>query len=363
MTERMYAVVMAGGKGRRFWPLSAGRRPKQMLALAGPRPLVAMSVDRLRGLIPSERVFVITGADLTEPVAELLPELPRENIVGEPCGRDTAAACALGLALVRRRDPAAAFCVLTADHVIADVERFQTTLRDAFATAFAENTLTTIGITPAFASTGFGYIECGASLERPGATRFYRARRFVEKPEKSVAQDYVKAGNFYWNSGMFVWTVQAFATALRNCRPPLADMAERLDETVDTPRFASALAREYQALEKISIDYAVMEHADNIAMARGDFGWDDIGSWPAVAAYFDKDADGNVREGRCATLDCAGNLVFSRAGDRLTALVGVRDMVVVQTDKATLICPKERAQDVKGLVETLERQGDNEDVL
>ncbi len=363
MTDASYAVIMAGGKGQRFWPASTDARPKQLLALSGDRPLVANSVDRLQGLIPPERILIVTRADLVEPIAACNPGLPRENIVGEPCGRDTAAACALGLALVKRRDPKAAFAILTADHVIRDVPGFHTALRDCFRLALTEDVLVTMGIVPAFASTGFGYIECGDAIVSHSETGFFRARRFVEKPDRPAAERYRAAGNYFWNSGMFVWSVSAFEKALRAHRPPLAAMAERLAATDGADRFAALLEKEYAGLDRISVDYAVMEKADNIVMARGDFGWDDIGSWSAIATYCEADADGNALVGRGAALDAKNTLVFARDTERVTALIGVRDLVVVHTDRATLICPKDRAEEVKAMTDLLKSRGGFEDVL
>ncbi len=351
MENNCYAVILAGGKGERFWPLSTSRTPKQVLSLFGGRTLLAMAVDRLKGLLPPERVFVITSADLVEVTRDAAPMLPAQNIIGEPVGRDTAAACALGLALVKAHDPKAAFAILTADHIMGDLDIFQNTLRQSFALALREDVLVTIGIQPANPSTAYGYVDAGDVHQELSGVTFHQARKFVEKPNLATAEKYLAAGNYFWNAGMFIWSVAAFERALTAFRPPLAAMVERLIPHAGKSGFYEALAGEYGPLEKISVDYAIMEHARNIVMARGTFAWDDVGSWPALANHFAKDAEGNVRIGACEQVDASGNVVVSN--HRLTALLGVHDLVVVQSEGATLICPKDRAQDVKKLVTLL----------
>jgi mannose-1-phosphate guanylyltransferase len=361
MDTHLYAVIMAGGKGERFWPLSTSRRPKQVLSLVGGKPLIQMAVERLDGLIPPERVFVVTSADMAEPIRRHAPALPPANVIGEPAPRDTAAACALGMAAVGAHDPEGVMCVLTADHVIGNHAVFHATLRDAAQVARTQHALVTIGIPPAEPSTGFGYIEGGDPVPYTGATEFVKARRFVEKPDAATAQAYVASGNFYWNSGMFVWTVDAFRHALRRHRPRLLDMVEQVVPHIGRADCAAVLERAYADLEKISIDYAVMEKAGNIIMARGAFSWNDVGSWPALENHFPRNADGNVVLGQGEAVDAEHNIVVSH--ERLTALVGVRDLVVVQAPGATLICHKERAQDVKAMVRKLAQHGAYDELL
>lgn len=356
MLKNAYAMIMAGGRGERFWPLSTSRRPKQLLRLVGSKPMIVAAVDRLKGVVPEDHIFIITNADLVHATADVIPSLPRENIVGEPFGRDTAAAVALGMVLVRHRDLKAAFCVLTADHVIGDVALFRKTLIEGLKRAAAEDVLVTIGIKPAFPSTGFGYIETGRKLAETRGIEFREAKRFVEKPDFRTAKKYLRTGRFFWNSGMFIWSVRSIENAFRQHRPPLFEMARRLARDAGTRAFFPAVRREYRKLERISIDYAVMEKSRNIVMAKGIFAWDDVGSWPALENHLDRDAAGNVVIGACEALDSSGNVVVSN--ERLTALIGVRDMVVVQAGGATLVCPKDRAQEVKKLVKQL-RQRDS----
>ncbi len=361
MNENRYAVIMAGGKGERFWPLSRAERPKQVLSLVGGRPMLAQAVDRLKGFIPPERVLVITNASLVDVSREAAPELPPENIIGEPFGRDTAAACALAAAIVKARCPDGSFCILTADHVMKNIPLFQQTLKEGFDQAETNASLVTIGIKPTFASTGFGYIKCGDALATDGDVSFFKAERFVEKPAVDIAQSYVDAGNFFWNSGMFIWSAEILLKSLGMYEPPLLAMAEAMQAVVDSDAFDSKLEEEYGKLEKISIDYALMEKADNIVTACGTFGWYDVGSWPALEDHFEKDDSSNVVIGDGKLIDANGNIVVSE--NRLTALIGVEDLVVVQAENATLICPKDRAQEVKAMVQLLDADGGYGSVL
>ncbi len=346
-----YAIIMAGGKGERFWPASTAKRPKQLLALVGEKTLLAQAVDRLEGLIPPQNIFVITNRELVKEAQKAAPMLPPGQIIGEPVGRDTAAAIALGAALIAARDPAATFCVLTADHVIGNRPLFQRTLREGLKLASKLDILITIGIQPTFPSTGFGYVEAGDVLAENNGITIHKARRFVEKPDLPTAEEYVKSGHYFWNGGMFIWSLASLYKALGQFRPQLLPMTERVAKARTPAQLEAAMDAEYPKLEKISVDYALMEKANNIAMIRGTFPWDDVGSWPALENHLPKDPDGNTTVGTCESYDATGNIVVSR--DRLTALIGVRNLVVVQTGEVTLVCPKARAQDIKKLVEKL----------
>ena len=361
MDTKRYAVILAGGRGERFWPLSTSKRPKQLLNLVGEGTLLAQAVNRLAGLIPPERVLVITNADLVEASCAAAPMLPRGNVIGEPIGRDTAAAVALAAALVKARDPEAVFAILTADQVIGDIALFQTTLRTSLDIAASHRHLVTMGIAPTQPSTAFGYIERGPLQEEREGCRYFNAVRFVEKPNLERAQDYLASGRYLWNSGMFIWSVRSIEDALRKHRPVLGELVAEFADAARAGRLAETLARVYPTLEKISIDYAVMEKADNILVAEGRFSWDDVGSWTALENHFPKDAAGNVVVGESATYDAAGNIVYSR--DRVTALVGVRDLVVVQADGVTLVCHRDQAQNIKKLIEVVRQTGRHTELL
>ncbi len=356
-----YAVILAGGKGERFWPLSTSRKPKQLLSLVGERPLLAQAVERLAGLVPPENVFVITNRDLVEGCCEAAPELPRENVIGEPIGRDTAAAVALGAALVKARDPDGSFCVLTADHVIGDVTVFQATLKAALDLASREDVLITIGIPPTEPSTGYGYIEAELEVAKDKGVRFLKAKRFVEKPDLERARTYVASDRFFWNSGMFIWSVKSLEKQLAVHTPHLVHLIDRMAKVAGTPAFGAELEKAYSTLAKISIDYALMEKAPNIVMARGAFSWDDVGSWTALENHFKKDTEANVIEGQVRIHESKANIVYSR--NHMTALVGVDNVIVVQAEGVTLVCAKDKAQDIKKLVEQLRREGGFEGIL
>lgn len=361
MNKRFYAVILAGGRGERFWPLSTSRLPKQLLSLVGGKPLLTRAFERLKGLIPPSHVYVITNRDLVAATRRAVPAVPRQNIIGEPIGRDTAAAIAVGGALVSARDRDAVFCVLTADHVIGDLDVFRRTLRASMELGLLEEVLVTIGIKPAEPSTAYGYIESSTAMDSRRGVAFRRVQRFVEKPDLENARRYCASARYFWNSGMFIWSARSLEKALVRHGPALAHMMADLRLRAGTRGFASALERHYNALEKISIDYALMERADHIVVAEGEFAWDDLGSWTALENQLPTDALGNVVLGSCASLASAGNIVVSKG--RLTALIGVTDMIVVQAGRVTLVCPKGRAQDVKKMVERLRASGKHGGVL
>lgn len=359
--SKRFAVIMAGGKGERFWPLSTSKHPKQLLALVGDKPLIAQAVDRLEGLVPPENVFVVTNADLVEATREAAPLLPPENIVGEPIGRDTAAAVACGGALVKARDEKGVFAILTADQVMGDLDVFSATLKGGMDLAEQNDILVTIGIEPAYPSTGFGYIESGADFATEQGIEFRKANRFVEKPDEATASEYLASGRFYWNSGMFIWSVPSLEKAFSAHCPEMSKLMDTLAGYAKEEKITEGMETTYPGLGKISIDYALMEKADNIIMACGTFAWDDVGSWPALESHFDQDAGGNTRIGQVETLDAEGNIVLSN--DRLTAVIGVKDLIVVQAEGVTLVCPKDRAQDIKQMVIGLREKGGYDELL
>ena len=356
-----YAIIMAGGKGERFWPLSTARRPKQLLALAGGKPLIVQAVDRLAGVVPPERVLIVTNESLVVPIREMLGEGSSVGVLGEPVGRDTAAAIAVGAAWVRRRDPSGVFCVMTADHIIGDLPIFRDTLTRGLELCSENEVLMTMGIAPSEPSSAYGYIEAGEVWKTSGGIEFFKARRFVEKPDGVTAKGYVESRRYAWNSGMFVWSVSSIQNAFAKFRPVLAEKIESWSACLDDAALQRQLEKDFPALEKISIDYAVMEKANNIVVCRGAFAWDDVGSWPALESHLPKDGDGNASTGDVETLDSANNIVVSEG--RLTALVGVKDLVVVQADGVTLVCDKSRSQEIKALLAKLRAQKNRDAIL
>ena len=357
-----FVIIMAGGRGERFWPLSREKMPKQLLTLLGKRSFLQSAVDRVLPLVPAKNIFIITNTAQVAEVRKQLPKLPKDNVVAEPVGRDTCAAVTLGAALVGARSTTGVMAVLPADHVIPDEKKFQQVLSDAFDVAAQGQAIVTIGIKPAEPSTGYGYIQVGEALPPPqGAkkykTTFFRAERFVEKPHFDKALEYVNSGQYRWNAGMFVWSFVTVTEGLQKHQPEMYAACQRWFKVANQPaKLAKVLAKEYPGIKKTSIDYALMEHAQNVIVADGAFEWDDLGSWTALARHLKADPEGNCAVADFIHVDAARNIIFdARTKDRRTpiAVVGLRDSILVQTDDAVLLAHKSQAQKVKELVKKL----------
>ena len=354
MSNSTYVLILAGGSGERFWPLSRRAKPKQLLKLLSDHTLLEDTFNRLTGFVPPERVLILTNQDQEAAVRALMTQLPPENIVAEPAKRDTAAAIALAVGWVARRDSSATMLVLPADHVIRDAEAFRRDLGAAARAAEETGALVTIGIKPTWACPGFGYIELGektplknqASADGKNQPAVYNVRRFREKPAPELAQVFFEQGNYRWNAGMFAWTLPAVLRELSAQIPVLADFVSQIRGAKD---FTVELANRFPTLQKISIDYAIMENAARVLVLEAGFDWDDVGSWTAVAAYLNKDADENATNCEVTTLDARENIVFSDRPGTI-ALLGVKDLIVVQTGDAILICNKYEAERIKQIV-------------
>ena len=352
-TEHAYAVVMAGGAGTRFWPMSRSHRPKQLLALGGTdEPLIAATVRRIRPLVAPERVLVVTSKHLVEQIAESLPELPRENILAEPIGRNTAPCVAWATHVVRRRDPNAVLIVLAADHYIGDEAGYVETVKRATHVA-SEGEIVTVGIKPTRAETGYGYLELGEKIH----DGVFKAARFVEKPNQERAKEFLSAGNYLWNSGMFFFRVDVMAREIEKQLPELdKGIAEYMHFVDEAGHSETAAKKMFAALPSISIDHGVMEKAARVMVVPGDFGWSDVGSWTTAWELAQKSAEGNSLSDFAVNVDAHNNFVRAPAG-KLIALVGVHDLVVVDTGDTLLVIPRERAQDVREVVERLKSGG------
>jgi mannose-1-phosphate guanylyltransferase len=345
------AVVMAGGQGTRFWPRSRRNRPKQFLAMAGTETLLNQTVNRLKPDFVPEQICILTTKALAEETRRMLPELPPENILAEPEGRNTAPCLALALVTLEQRDPDALMVVLSADHWIGDDAVFLSDIQLAAGHAVSEHDLITFGIKPSHPETGYGYIET------EGQGSVLRAKSFREKPPLETALQYVASGHHFWNAGMFAWTLRDLrAELMQHCPEVLVP----LDDWVSAGAAPGALPAAYEALPKLSIDYALMEKSRKVAVVPARFRWSDVGSWPAVAQFLDPDPSGNVVQGQALLLDSARCAIFG--GRRLIAGLGLEDLIVVDEEDALMLCRADRAQDVKWLVDALKAQG-REDLL
>jgi len=357
-----YVIIMAGGRGERFWPVSREATPKQLITLIGGRSFLQQAVDRVLPLVPIENILIITNAVQAPTVRKQLPELPKDNVIAEPVGRDTCAAVALGAAVVGARSTTAVMAVLPADHVIPEEKKFRQVLADAFDVASRGQVIVTIGIHPSTPETGYGYIRSGNRLPapagaKPGKTAFFKAERFVEKPDLATAERYLAEGNHRWNAGMFVWSFVTISNALEKHQPEMDAACHRwFAAAAKSPAaLAKVLAKEYPGIRKISIDFALMEKAKNVVVADGAFSWDDLGAWPALARHVKQDAEGNAAVADFLHVDSARNIVYDARtkGRTPITLVGMKDSIIVLTDDSTLVAAKGEAQKIKELVKKL----------
>ncbi len=352
-----YAVVMAGGSGTRFWPLSRRRHPKQLLELFGRGSLLEQTVARLRSLIPPERTYVYTNELIRQEVCRRLPRVPRAQIVAEPASRNTAPTLGVAAHEILRRDPDGLMVVLPADQVITKTAGFLRVLRAGCEVAQEKGKSVVIGLKPTRPETGFGYVKVGARESRLHGQEVYRVEKFTEKPPLALAKRYVASRRYLWNGGMFIWRA---ATLLDNFAKHQPGMARQLEELAKAggARSAKNFRRLFPRFKKISIDYAIMEKISNIHAVAADIAWNDVGSWAVVYDLSAKDPEGNVRPERSLSLDSRGNMVMARRS--FVATVGVQNLVIVETDDALLVCPRDRSQDVGKVVQALEAAGRRE---
>ncbi len=356
-----FVIIMAGGRGERFWPLSREKMPKQLIKLLGKKSFLQEAVERVLPIVPAKNIFIITNTAQVAEVRKQLPKLPKDNVVAEPIGRDTCAAVTLGAALVGARSTTGVMAVLPADHVIPEEKKFQQVLSDAFDVAAKGQAIVTIGIKPTEPATGYGYIQTGNVLPpvagaKKTKTTFFKAERFVEKPNYETALDYVNSGQYRWNAGMFVWSFITVTNGLEKHQPEMFAACQRWFKVANNPpKLAKVLAKEYPAITKISIDFALMEKAQNVICADGAFEWDDLGAWPAIARHVKQDAEGNAAVADFIHVDAARNIIYDARTKNRTPIcvVGLRDSILVQTDDAVLLAHKSQAQKIKDMVKKL----------
>ena len=350
-----YALILAGGSGQRFWPVSRDALPKQLLKLFGEKTLLELTVERLKGIVPTQNILILTNTQQEATVRKLLPKLPKENIIAEPEKRDTAPAIAVGVGWVAAREPSATMMVLPADHLIQDEEAFKKVLQASAFAAESSGALVTIGIKPTWPCPSYGYVERGRRALLNGMDEdiaVYEVVRFREKPNPDLAEHFINQGNFTWNAGMFIWTLPAIFSELSRHAPVLADFVAEVRKSKD---FAATISKQFGKLPKLSIDYALMEKASRVLNVEATFDWDDVGNWTSVGRYLEEDKNGNQHNCKLAQFEASGNIVFSQTNHHV-ALLGVQDLIVVPAKDAILIASKSHAESIKKLVDTLPQE-------
>ncbi len=354
----MYAVILAGGKGKRFWPHSRTSRPKQFLDLTGEGSMLAVTFQRLTGFIPPERILLLTLEEHLPVVRDELPTLSSDNIFAEPVGRNTAPSLAVGAAIVRERGGDAPMLCCPADHLIGDPATFREIVNAAGIVAAERDVLVTFGITPRYPATGYGYVEADSKTEKQDDHPFHRVLKFHEKPDEAQADEYLRRKSFFWNSGIFTWRPSVYLSAWERFLPEGVEPLRRIVDSLMNGNGDETVAVEYPRMPAISVDYGILEKADNVIVFPTDPGWNDVGSWDALFDILPSDEHGNIGEGIRETIDASGNLFFNRHG--MTAAIGVEDIIVVVDNGTVLVCKRGQSQRVRDLIDRLEQKGRNE---
>lgn len=348
-----HVIVMAGGKGERFWPLSRTQWPKQFLTIAGERSMLQMTIDRLRKLVPLENILIVTHKNYESIVTEQLPEVTRENIMLEPVGRDTAACIGLAAYKIGKNSPGSELLIVPADHHVEDDEQFLKCIEQGREVLRETRGIVTLGIKPSYPETGYGYMQ--VDKEKDQIFNGYKVERFLEKPNQETAELFIQQPNYYWNSGMFLWHADTIESMIREFLHDLHNGLEMIRPALGTSDERTVMERVYPRLPAISIDYGVMEKADNIYMIPCDFGWNDVGSWGALDKIVERDMYDNVIQGNVLNIDTHDCIIHS-VGDKLIATLGIQDIVIVDTEDITLVCSKDKSQHIKELIKELKKQ-------
>ena len=343
-----FAVIMAGGIGARFWPRSKKQSPKQLLKIVGDSTMIQETVRRIHGLVPKENILIVTNEVQKPGIIEQLPEIPIENIIVEPFGRNTAACIGLASIIIQKRSPDAVTFIMPADHIIKDSDKFLETLKTAAKFSSENKGLVTIGIQPTRPETGYGYIQID---EDSGKDDVYKVLTFAEKPNYATAVNFIKSGDFFWNSGMFIWKIDTILEEIKLLMPDLYEGLIKIKEQINNPDFHNILSEVYGHLKSISIDYGIMEKSDKVFLVKGQFSWSDVGSWEAVYELSEKDNDGNVKVGTVYTDLAMDSYIYSP--DKFAAVIGLDNIIVINHKDALLICRRDKAQDVKNIIDYL----------
>lgn len=344
----LYAVIMAGGVGSRFWPRSTKKYPKQLLKIISDRTLIQDTVKRLEGLVPNDKIFVVTNALQRDEVEKQLFNIPKQNIIDEPFQRNTAACIGLASVLIKRKDKDAVTVVLPSDHIIHDIDNFQKSIQTAANFADQSKGLVTIGINPTKPETGYGYIQFD---DRSITDNIFKVYTFAEKPNYATAIRFIESGDFLWNSGIFIWRVDTILDEIRSLMPDLFEGLEKIECSIDKTDFNETLFKVYGQLRKVSIDYGIMEKSKRVFLTKGNFRWSDVGSWEEVYRLSEKDNSGNVITGMVYTDMVIDSMIYSE--DKFSAVIGVDNLIIINTSDALLVCRKDKAQEVKKVVDFL----------
>jgi mannose-1-phosphate guanylyltransferase len=356
--DHLYAVIMAGGRGTRFWPLSRNNRPKQLLNITGSAPggLIRKTIELINPIIPVSRIKVVTTLSQADAIKKAVPEVADKNIIPEPMGRNTAPAIGISALFAERDDPDAVMAILPSDHYIEDDQRFRETIVAGAHQASKGDFIVTIGIPPRSPETGYGYIESDELID--SECEIYSVKSFREKPDINTAKLFIKKGNYFWNSGIFIVRASSMLGEVERYLPHHYKWLMKIKSSFGRDEESAVMREAYQNMEAISIDYGVIEKSKYVLMVKGEFGWNDVGSWPSAAQYWSKDSDGNAFIGEVINLDSSQCIVYSPK--KPVALLGVKDLVVVEEEDVILVCRKDMSQDVRKLVEILQSQGRDE---
>ncbi len=345
---RVYAVIMAGGVGSRFWPSSKEKTPKQLLKIFGEKTMIQDTVERLKGIVDDDNIFIVSNKIQKPEILKQLPKLPVQNIIEEPFGRNTAACIGLSAVVLKSKSKDAVMITLPADHLVREIESFHKTINNAVKFAYESHGLVTIGIPPTRPETGYGYIQID---ENKVAENIHKVFTFAEKPNYATAVRFLDSGDFFWNSGMFIWRVDAILEEMRIHMPELYEGLEKIEKEINNYEYEKTLVNVYGQLRNISIDYGLMEKSNKVFLTKGNFIWSDVGSWEEVYQLSGKDQDGNAIKGNAFTEMTVDTLIYSPT--KFTAAIGVENLIIVNTDDALLVCRRDHSQDVRKVVEHL----------
>ncbi len=351
--EKIFCLIMAGGSGTRFWPRSRTIKPKQYLNLFGKKSLLESTLLRFEKFMDPENIYIVSGKNQAQILEEQSKQIPRENLIYEPVGKNTLPCIGLATMFAEKEDPDGIMVVSPSDHLIRDDDLFRDTVLAAAKIADDKEGIVTIGITPSYPATGYGYIQVEKELEDGDKIRQFKVKRFVEKPNYELASSYLKQGGFYWNSGLFIFKISVFLKAVKVFAPELYHDLRKIQADMGNPSFEKTLDTVYRAVEGISVDYGIMEHAQNIYLVEGNFSWNDLGSWESVYVYSEKDENRNAGSGETVFLNTKNSYVYG--DDGVVALIGLEDIIVVRDGNATLVCKREKAEEVKQIVEQLKK--------